>query len=135
MPGHACVDLFFGSPKIRNEIGRQMVEPPHMCEFPDREEHMERRYLCYMHTPQDPYAGLRAQLEMMEWPAIFPFKFIVPLEKLDEVYQLFKKQDTTTRMSRHGNYASVTATPFMMNPEKVIEVYKKAESIEGLTAL
>jgi putative lipoic acid-binding regulatory protein len=88
-----------------------------------------------MDTPQDPYAGLRAQLEKMEWPAIFPFKFIVPLEKLDEVYQLFSKQDTTTRMSRHGNYASVTATPFMLNPDKVIEVYQKAESIEGLTAL
>lgn len=84
---------------------------------------------------QDGYGGLREQLEKMEWPSIFPFKFIVPIEKVDSVLSLFEKQDTTTKISRKGNYVSVTAKPFMYSSEHVIDKYKEANKIEGLLAL
>lgn len=83
----------------------------------------------------DPYQGLRQQLEQLEWPRIYPFKFIVPIDKVDEVYTLFRKQDTTTKVSKKGNYISVTAKPFMYTADKVIEVYEKASKIKGLMAL
>lgn len=85
--------------------------------------------------PKDDYNGLREQLEKMEWPAIYPFKFIAPIEKLDELLNLFKKQDTTTKVSRKGNYVSVTAKPYMYTSEKVIEKYKEVLRIEGVMAL
>ena len=71
----------------------------------------------------------------MHWPAIYPFKFIVPIEKLNEVLDLFEKQESQTKLSRKGNYASVTVTPLMYNSEKVIEKYEEAFKIEGLMAL
>lgn len=83
----------------------------------------------------DGYKGLKEQLEKLEWPAIYLFKFIVPLNKLNDVLDLFEKADTITKVSRKGNYASITAKPFMYNAEKVIEIYKKANAIEGLLAL
>lgn len=84
---------------------------------------------------KDPYQGLREQLEKLEWPRIYPFKFIVPIDKVNEVYALFRKQDTTTRVSKKGNYISVTAKPFMYNSDKVIEMYQRASRIDGLMAL
>ncbi len=84
---------------------------------------------------KDGYSGLRTQLEKMNWPAIFPFKFIVPIEKLEVTLNLFEKQDTTTKISRKGNYVSVTAKPFMYSSEHVIEKYKEANRIDGLLAL
>lgn len=83
----------------------------------------------------DPYQGLREQLAQLEWPRIYPFKFIVPIEQADAVYTLFRKQDTTTKVSKKGNYISVTAKPYMYSSDKVIEVYEKAAKIEGLMAL
>jgi uncharacterized protein len=79
--------------------------------------------------------GLRKQLEKMEWPAIYPFKFIVPVGKLDEVLALFLGHDTNTKISEKGNYASVTVSPYMYSAEKVLEIYDKAAKIEGLRAL
>ncbi len=86
-------------------------------------------------TKKDLYSGLREQLELLEWPRIYPFKFIVPIDKVDEIYKLFRKQDTTTKVSKKGNYISVTAKPFMYNSDKVIEVYEKAAEIDGIMAL
>lgn len=83
----------------------------------------------------DGYEGLRDQLVQMNWPAIFPFKFIVPIDKLEVTLNLFEKQETTTKISRKGNYVSITAKPFMYSSEHVIEKYKEANAIEGLLAL
>lgn len=79
--------------------------------------------------------GLKNQLEKLEWPGLYLFKFIVPVEKLDSVLLLFQKQETKIRLSGKGNYASVSATPFMLNADKVIEKYEEAGKIEGCLAL
>jgi uncharacterized protein len=78
---------------------------------------------------------LRESLNKMEWPAIFPFKFIVPIDKLDELLYHFQLQDTTIRLSRNGNYASLSVTSFLLNPDKVIEVYEQVADIEGIISL
>lgn len=78
---------------------------------------------------------LRKQLEKLEWPALYMFSFIVPIDKLDEALALFLGQVTKTKISKKGNYASVSATSFMYTAEKVIEKYREAAKIEGIIAL
>lgn len=84
---------------------------------------------------KDGYEGLRTQLEKLNWPNIYLYKFIVPIDQADELLSLFSKGDTTTKVSRNGNYVSVTAKPFMYNAEKVIDKYKEAKEIEGIIML
>lgn len=81
------------------------------------------------------FISLKKKLDLQEWPAIYPFKFIVPIEKIDQISALFEKQETETKISRKGNYISLTVRPFMYNSEKVIEIYVEALKIEGLIAL
>ena len=75
------------------------------------------------------------RLNKLEWPAIFPFKFIVPIDQLDELLVHFQLQETTIRLSRNGNYASLSAYPFLLNPNKVFEKYKQVSKIKGLISL
>lgn len=84
---------------------------------------------------KDGYEGLREQLEMLDWPAIYMYKFIVPLASLDELLTMFEKEDTETKISQNGNYASVTAKPYMYSAEKVIDRYKQAGEIDGIIML
>jgi len=80
-------------------------------------------------------SNLRDSLNKLEWPALFPFKFIVPVSKLDEVLVNFQTNETTVKLSREGNYASVSTTPYLLNPDKVFEIYNKMGSIKGLISL
>jgi uncharacterized protein len=79
--------------------------------------------------------NLHDTLNKLEWPAIFPFKFIVPIDQLDELLAKFVLQETTIRLSRNGNYASVGATPFLLNPDKVLEIYEQVGKIKGIISL
>ena len=79
--------------------------------------------------------SLRDRLNHMEWPSLFPFKFIVPIQKLDELLANFLKQDTKVKLSSKGRYASVSVSSYLLNPDKVLDVYHRVEKIEGLIAL
>ena len=82
------------------------------------------------------YNRLQQKLdEQFNWPTIYMFKFIAPIEQLNEVLDLFSKAETETKVSSKGNYVSVTSTPLMLNSDKVIEKYREAEKIEGIVAL
>ena len=86
------------------------------------------------------YEKLKQQLEEgFEWPQVYMFKFIVPAsnKNVADVENLFntKTARVTTRQSRKGNFVSVTARELMLSPQKVIDRYLQAESIEGLIAL
>ena len=79
--------------------------------------------------------GLKQRLEKLEWPNLFPFKFIVPVNQLDAVMSLFPYQETSIRLSSKGNYASLSANSFVINSDKVLEVYERASSIKGIIML
>lgn len=85
------------------------------------------------------YASLRTQLiEQTEWPTVYLFKFIVPAKNksIAQVMELFGPEaEVTTRESRKGNYISVTAKEVMIDADQIIEVYQKAEAIEGIISL
>jgi putative lipoic acid-binding regulatory protein len=70
-----------------------------------------------------------------DWPAQYTFKFIAPAVRLDELKDVFDEHPVRVRESSEGNYKSVTAQLRMSSSEEVIEIYKRASSIEDVIAL
>lgn len=69
------------------------------------------------------------------WPSLYMFKFIVPVGKEEEIEQLFPKNEVKTKHSRQGNYISLTAKLMINSSEEVINIYKKANEVQGVIAL
>lgn len=69
------------------------------------------------------------------WPSLYMFKFIVPTGKEDQVKKLFPLHTTSEKLSKQGNYTSITIQMMMPSSEAVIGIYQQASSIEGLIAL
>ncbi len=70
------------------------------------------------------------------WPALYVFKFIVPLEKKKQLLQLFPRHVASAeKTSGKGKFVSLTYQMMMPSSESVIDVYKKVSAIEGIIAL
>lgn len=69
------------------------------------------------------------------WPSLYMFKFIVPVGKEDAIEQLFPKNEVKSKQSSQGNYISLTAKLMMNSSEEVIDIYKKANEVQGVIAL
>jgi len=69
------------------------------------------------------------------WPALYPFKFIVPIGKEQAVKDLFTKHTVTEKLSKQGNYVSISAQIMMPSSDAVIAIYEAASKIEGIVAL
>jgi uncharacterized protein len=69
------------------------------------------------------------------WPSIYIFKFIVPAGKEQEVKDLFPRHQTSDKLSKNGNYVSITIEAMMPSTEAVITIYEKASTIEGIVSL
>lgn len=81
-------------------------------------------------------ASFREKLDQhYSWPSLYIFKFIVPTSKEDEVKKLFPHHTTTAKLSKQGNYTSITVQMMMPSSEAVIDVYVRASRIEGIVAL
>jgi uncharacterized protein len=82
------------------------------------------------------YNSLKRELDKnTAWPMLYMFKFIVPKSKQNQVTTMFKTHELQSKESKNGNYVSLTAQMFMNSSQDVINVYKKASTIEGLIAL
>jgi uncharacterized protein len=85
---------------------------------------------------QDWINSFREKLDQHHaWPTLYVFKFIVPAGKVGEVKNLFPKHNTQEKLSKNGNYVSITVQMMMHSSDSVIDVYVSASSIEGLIAL
>lgn len=73
--------------------------------------------------------------ETHQFPTLYMFKFIVADEKQQEVKALFPLNEVNVKPSSKGKYVSVTARTMMPSSKAVIEVYQKAQAIEGIIAL
>jgi uncharacterized protein len=69
------------------------------------------------------------------WPSLYMFKFIVPAGKEDEVKKLFIQHTVSERLSKNGNYVSITIQMMMPSSDSVVDVYVLASKVEGLIAL
>lgn len=85
------------------------------------------------------FDGLLEKLKQQGWPAVYFFKFILPSEneKIAQINELFdeKTAEITMHPSRNGKYTSVSIKELMSNAEAVVEVYKKANEIDGIIIL
>lgn len=84
------------------------------------------------------FENLRAQLDALEWPSVYLFKFIVPNdnEKMAQVSALFDENATISyHTSSKGNYVSVSVKEVMLSGDSVIEIYENAIKIEGIISL
>lgn len=70
-----------------------------------------------------------------QWPSVYIFKFIVPKGKEGELKDLFPLHTPVEKSSTQGNYISLTFQMMMSSSDAVIEIYVRAESVEGLIAL
>lgn len=81
---------------------------------------------------------LKEQLDLLEWPAVYMYKFIVQNDshKIALVSSLFG-DEANVRMqpSKNDKYMSITGTELMLSAEKVIERYEMAAKMEGVIAL
>lgn len=82
------------------------------------------------------FSGLKARLdEHYDWPSRYPFKFITPIEKLEELEVIFGGLAYQTRHSKNGNYVSLTARLEMESTEHVLSFYRRVAQIDGAIAL
>lgn len=70
-----------------------------------------------------------------EWPGVYIFKFIVPVDKVQEVNALFPDVKVTERASSKGTYKSLTVKAHMKSSDHVIMLYIEAKKIEGIISL
>ena len=84
------------------------------------------------------FDNLRAQLEQLDWPNVYLFKFIVPNdnERMAQVSALFDEQaDISYHQSGGVNYVSVCVKEVMLTVDSIIVIYEKATQIKGVISL
>ena len=69
------------------------------------------------------------------FPGPYIFKFIVPIEKKDELLKIIPSGQVSERMSKTNKYISLTVRATMDSSEEVVQVYQTAQKIEGIIAL
>ena len=70
-----------------------------------------------------------------DFPGEYIFKFIVKPEHEEEVRSLLSDAIVKLKPSSGNKYVSITLSKKMDSSESVINVYKKAHTIEGIIAL
>jgi hypothetical protein len=74
--------------------------------------------------------------ENHKWPSLFAFKFIVPVDKGQELEALFPEAvKKEVRPSSGGKYSAYTLHCPMGSGEEVLLFYARAKQIPGLLAL
>lgn len=80
--------------------------------------------------------GFREKLENeYTFPVVYIFKFIVPLDKQQELEAVLPDGERSYRQSKTNKYVSLTLKKRVESSVEVIEVYKSAYEIEGIIAL
>jgi hypothetical protein len=69
------------------------------------------------------------------FPTLYLFKFIVPADKTDDFNNLFHKIQFDTKRSKTGKYISFSKKHSVKSSDEVIEIYKKAYTIDGIISL
>lgn len=90
----------------------------------------------YFHMDANWLIKFREKLDVhYAWPSLYTFKFIVPIEKEEDVKNLFPNHSTTGKLSKNGKYVSITINMMMPSSDAVVAVYQTASVIEGIIAL
>lgn len=69
------------------------------------------------------------------WPALFPFKFIVPIEQANQVIEMLDDPNLTSRPSANGRYRAFSLEKMMHSSDEVIAVYQQMTRIPGIISI
>lgn len=86
----------------------------------------------------DVLAKLRVQLETLELPSVYMYKFIVPNhpEKVDAVKAMFDDSAVIKiTNSKNGNFTSVSIEVVELDVDSILYKYKVASQIQGIISL
>ncbi len=86
-----------------------------------------------MNSPS--FERLQVQLDKLDYPTAFMFKFIAPLAGLIQLRSIFKGHPVRFNPSRNGNYISITAELEMQSSREIIAIYEQAAKVEGVILL
>ena len=85
------------------------------------------------------YNKLRQQLlDSSQWPSVYMFKFIIPNsnDKLNAIKNLFPVDtEFSFKTSRDIRFIGITVKKVMNTPDEVIEIYTRAQNIDGVMTL
>ena len=70
-----------------------------------------------------------------EWPSLYPFKFIVPVDQADSVLNLFADNPVRARESKNGRFVAYTMEIHVHSCDEVIAIYQRVAQIPGVISL
>ncbi len=70
-----------------------------------------------------------------EWPSSYLFKFIVPVDQVENLKDVFSEFEVDLKKSRKGNYVSLTCSMEINETQEVIDYYLRASKIKGCISL
>lgn len=73
--------------------------------------------------------------EHHNFPCSYTFKFIVKKEKLKEFKDVLDEIDIKEKVSKNGNFKSITLKKKMKNSQEIIEIYEKVGNVDGVMTL
>lgn len=86
--------------------------------------------------PRFDFSDFAKKLEnAMTFPSVYMFKFIIKSEhrKIALIRNLFDMEaEIHQKESSGGKYICITARQVVMNVDEIIDIYKKADDIEGV---
>lgn len=74
-------------------------------------------------------------LDHYSFPTLYLFKFIVPSERSQDFRNLFSDIQFENKQSKTGKYISFSKKHRVNSSEEIIEIYKKAYTIDGIISL
>lgn len=87
---------------------------------------------------EETLSRLRLQLELMDWPNVYFYKFIVPneTELVEKVRSLFDDtSEITFNPSKNGKFMSVSIKEVAIDVDSILEKYRQAATIKGIISL
>ena len=70
-----------------------------------------------------------------DWPAIFPFKFIVPKDQTEQVLELFADDPVRANESSSGRFIAYTMEINVHSCDEVIAIYQRVAQVPGVISL
>jgi hypothetical protein len=70
-----------------------------------------------------------------DWPALYPFKFIVPKEQTEAVLELFADDPVRENPSSSGRFVAYTMEMNMHSSDEVIAIYQRVAQVPGIISL
>jgi hypothetical protein len=73
--------------------------------------------------------------EQVTWPDYYTFKFVVKVDNKDQALSLLEGHKIESKISKNGNYVSITSRKLLQSSEEVVAVYTLMSQVEGIMSL